>query len=253
MRLVCRQNLYFNQYRKGVKKINNIQVIDAPCGAGKTSWAIQTINEKTDESYIYCTPFLDEIDRIRKSCGRYRRFSEPLPYTGTKIDNFNELLATGGDIAVTHITFLNATQETLELIRTGDYTLIIDEVLEVVTDFNKVQSVENVSRQTITKEDIKFLLEQNIIQIAKDNRVIWCGGEYGDDFKFSEVQRYARLNRLYCVDNKLLIAVFPPEMFKYFKDVYIMTYLFDGSTFKYYLDLFGIRYETVSIENNAGK
>ena len=230
-----------------------ITVIDAPCGAGKTSWAIQTINENTDESYIYCTPFLDEIDRIRKSCGGYRRFSEPLPYTGAKIDNFNELLATGGDIAVTHITFLNATQETSELIRTGNYTLIIDEVLDVVKDFNKVQSVENASRQTITKEDIKFLLEQNIIQIAKDNRVIWHGGEYGDDFKFSEVQRYARLNRLFCIDNKLLIAVFPPEMFKCFKQVYIMTYLFGGSIFKYYLDLFGIEYETVSTANSGGK
>lgn len=231
----------------------SIQVIDAPCGAGKTSWAIQNINENSDESFIYCTPFLDEIDRIRKACGRYQRFSEPIPFTGAKIDNFNELLATGGDIAVTHITFLNATQETLDLIRTGNYTLIIDEVLDVVTDFNKVQSVENTSRQTITKEDIKFLLEREIISIAPDNRVIWCGGEYGDDFKFSEVQRYARLNRLYCVDNKLLLAVFPPEMFKYFKSVYIMTYLFGGSIFKYYLDLFDIKYETVSVSYGSGK
>ena len=163
------------------------------------------------------------------------------------------MLASGEDIAVTHITFLNATQETLELIRTGNYTLIIDEVLDVVTDFNKVQSVENASRQTITKEDIKFLLERDIICITHDNRVVWSGGEYGDDFKFSEVQRYARLGRLYCVDSKLLLAVFPPEMFKCFKHVYIMTYLFGGSIFKYYLDIFGIKYETVSIAHEAEK
>lgn len=157
------------------------------------------------------------------------------------------------DIAVTHTTFLNATQETLELIRTGNYTLIIDEVLDVVTDFNNVQSVESASRQTITKEDIKFLFGQGIIQISNDNRVIWCGGEYSDDFKFSEVQRYAKLNRLYCVDSKLLIAVFPPEMFKYFKHVYIMTYLFSGSIFKYYLDMFNISYELASVVCNDGK
>ena len=170
-----------------------------------------------------------------------------MPYSGTKISNFNELLTTGVDIAVTHVTFLNAAQETLDLIRTGNYTLIVDEALDVVTDFNKVQSVESASRQSITKDDIDFLLARDIIRIASDNRVVWLGGEYGSDFKFSEVQRYAGLNRLYCVDNKLLLAVFPPEMFTCFKAVYIMTYLFAGSIFKYYLDLFDIQYEIVSV------
>ncbi len=177
------------------------------------------------------------IDRVRKACGNYSRFDEPLPYTGSKIDNFNELLADGKDIAVTHTTFLNATQETLDLIRMGNYTIVIDEVLDVVTDFNKVQTVESASRQTVTKGDISFLLERGIIRIADDNRVIWCGGEYSDDFKFSEVQRFANLKRLYCISGKLLLAVFPPEMFKCFDSVYIMTYMFSGSIFKYYLDI----------------
>ncbi len=136
------------------------------------------MNENTEKSFIYCTPFLDEIDRVRKACGNYSRFDEPLPYTGSKLDNFNELLADGKDIAVTHTTFLNATQETLDLIRTGNYTLVIDEVLDVVTDFNKVQTVESATRQTVTKGDIAFLLERGIIEIADDNLVIWCGGEY---------------------------------------------------------------------------
>lgn len=235
--------------------INKVQVIDAPCGVGKTSWAVQNINDNNEESYIYCTPFLDEIERVRKSCGNYNRFLEPTPYNCTKIDNFNKLLASGNDIAVTHTTFLNATPETLELIRTGNYTLIIDEVLDVVTDFNKVQSVENASRQSVSKADIKFLLDNQVIQIEKDNRVVWCGGEYGDDYKFSEVQRFAKLNRLYCIDDKLLLAVFPSEMFKCFNEVYILTYMFGGSIFKYYLDLFNIEYElkSVSKDDKSGR
>lgn len=204
-------------------------------------------------SFIYCTPFLDEIDRIRRDCGQYRRFSEPLPYNGTKIDDFNTLLSAGTDIAVTHTTFLNATPETLELIRQGDYTLIVDEALDVVQDFNNVQPVEYSTRQTITGEDVKFLLERGIIQIEHDNSVTWCAGEYGDDLKFSAVQRYAKLGRLYCVNRKLLLAVFPPEMFNCFKQVDIMTYLFNGSIFKYYLDRFGVAYETVSVAPENGK
>ena len=65
--------------------------IDAPCGAGKTSWAIQYMNENEGESFIYCTPFLDEIARIREHCG-VERFNEPQPYDfGTKIEDFNNL------------------------------------------------------------------------------------------------------------------------------------------------------------------
>ncbi len=209
------------------------------------------MNENTEKSFIYCTPFLDEVDRIRRSCGNYSRFVEPRPYAGSKLDNFNELLADGRDIAVTHTTFLNATEETLDLIRTGKYTLVIDEALDVVKEFNKVQTVECASRQSVTEGDISFLLARGVIQIAEDNHVVWRGGEYGEDFKFREVQRLANLKRLYCIDGKLLLAIFPPEMFTCFDAVYIMTYLFDGSVLKLYLDMFGLSYERKSVKREG--
>ena len=140
----------------------------------------------------------------------------------------------------------------MELIRTGRYTLILDEELDVVQDFNSVQAVEAASRQTITGEDVKFLIEHHIISVGKDNRVSWCCTEYSDDLKFSAVQKYARLGRLFCVDGRLLLAVFPPEMFRCFAEIYIMTYLFSASYFRYYLDLFEIMYETVSVMSNEG-
>lgn len=230
--------------------INKVQVIDAPCGAGKTSWAIQNINDNPDKSFIYCTPFLDEVDRIRKYCGNYERFTEPLPYTSTKIDDFNSLLAQGKDVAVTHTTFLNATPETLDLIRVGNYVLIIDEVLDVVEDFNKSQSVESSDRQSMSSSDIKFLLDNNIIRIEPDNKVIWCGGEYGKDYKFSEVKRYAELGRLYCVGGNFLLTIFPPEIFSYFQSAYVLTYIFGGSAFKYYFDLFNIEYELKCVSHS---
>lgn len=227
-------------------------MIDAPCGEGKTSWAIQYINDNKDENYVYCTPFLDEITRIRKECdSNYRRFVEPTYNNGTKIDNFNRLLAECSDIAVTHTTFLNSTAETLEFIRSGDYTLIVDEVLDVVESFNKIQSVEDMPRQKVTKDDVEFLLEHQIIQIQNDYRVIWNDREYGERLKFAEVERLAKLGRLYCVNNNFLVTVFPSEIFKCFKNVYILTYMFGGSTFKYYLDLFNIQYELKSVQTEA--
>ena len=46
--------------------MNTIHVIDAPCGAGKSSFAIQMINQHPEQRFIYCAPFLDELDRIKR-------------------------------------------------------------------------------------------------------------------------------------------------------------------------------------------
>ncbi len=152
---------------------------------------------------------------------------------------------------MTHMTFLNATPDTLELIRMGEYTLIIDEELDVVEDFNRVQSVECAPRQGVTKEDVRMLLDNDIIRL-EGNRVVWNGGQYSTECKFSEVQKFAKLNRLYLIADVFLIAVFPPEMFRCFDKIYILTYLFEGSVFKYYLDLFGIEYDFASVSIDEG-
>ena len=231
--------------------MTKITVIDAPCGAGKTSWAIQQMGKNREKAYIYCTPLLDEIERIRKACG-YQRFSEPQPYNGSKICDFNNLLENGGSVAVTHVTFLNATPETLVQIRNGRYTLILDETLDVVIEFNKTQAVEDSPRQAITKQDMKMLLEHGIIRLHPDYRVEWCGGEYGADFKFAEVKRLAQLGVLFCVREKLLVAVFSPEIFRLFEEVYVLTYMFNGSILKNYFQLFELDYEVASIVRNDG-
>lgn len=228
-----------------------IKVVDAPCGAGKTTWAINEINRRKETSYVYCTPFLDEISRIRDKCGR-SRFAEPQPYTGSKLDNFNELLINGTSTAVSHVTFLNATHDTLQAIHEGSYTLILDEVLDVVMDFNSVQTVENSPRQSIAKADIEMLVDKQMISIDTQTcKVTWCGGDYGEQFKFAELKKFASMGRLYWARDSLLIAVFPPEMFTMFDDVYVLTYMFQGSILKYYFDLFQIEYETASIDTET--
>lgn len=155
---------YFSQHER-MNIIGEIIVIDAPCGSGKTSWAIQYIKEHTEDSFVYCTPFLDEIERIRRACGK-SRFREPNNYESTKIENFNELLAVGTDIAVTHSTFINATAETKELIEQGEYTMLLDEALEVVVDFNKITSVERAPEQRVSAGDIRMMKDQGLIHIG---------------------------------------------------------------------------------------
>ena len=170
------------------------------------------MNSLPDDSFVYCTPYLAEIKRVREACG-YSRFKEPLPYSGSIINSFNELLAKGETIAVSHSTMLNATPDTIELFHEGDYTLITDEVLDVVCEFNDLHSVECSPRQGMSKKDVEMLIEQGMIVIESDCHVRWLCGEYGTNSKFSEVERLAKLGRLYCIRDKLLAAVFPPETF----------------------------------------
>jgi len=56
---------------------NRIKVIDGYPGIGKSSWAIQNINESDENKKIlYITPFLKEADRIATSCAK-KKFLQP--------------------------------------------------------------------------------------------------------------------------------------------------------------------------------
>lgn len=52
------------------------KVCDALCGAGKTVSCINMMNRNTDTKYIFITPYLDEVDRIKRDCAS-RDFESP--------------------------------------------------------------------------------------------------------------------------------------------------------------------------------
>ena len=43
--------------------MSKITVVDSICGAGKTSWAIQFMDNNFKDRYIYITPFLEEMKK----------------------------------------------------------------------------------------------------------------------------------------------------------------------------------------------
>jgi hypothetical protein len=239
--------------------MGKITVVDAPCGAGKTTWAIQEMARHPERAYIYCTPFLDEIDRVIEECDRRIApgwmQSPQSAYNFTKLEDFNRLLARGDNVAVTHTTFLNATPETLQALHEGEYTLILDEALDVVQEFNAAQTVAKSPRQTVTKEDIRsVLLGKGMVSIAEDGKVTWLDGEaHTRDFKFYEVQRFAELGRLYCVDRAMLMVVYPAEIFEALAQTYVLTYMFGGSILKPYCEAFDLSYKLASIVDEDGE
>lgn len=199
-----------------------INVIDAPCGYSKTSWAIQYMNEmpKDSHQFIYVTPFLEEVERVRDSVTT-RSFFEPKSIKGeTKLDDLHRLLSEGKDICTTHALFQMANEETKELLRVNNYTLILDEVLNVI------------EQVPLRKSDIKLLREANTISIIKDEAdlqyIKWNENKVDYDTKYNNIKFMALSNNLMYFDDTALIWKFPCEIFLSFQNVFVLTYFFKG-------------------------
>ena len=68
-----------------------VKVVDAMMGTGKTSAAINYINENLEQKrFLYITPYLDEVDRVKKSCPG-AKFYSPKPFRNTRGGKFIDL------------------------------------------------------------------------------------------------------------------------------------------------------------------
>ena len=223
----------------------HITIVDSIMGSGKTSWAIQYMNSNPDKSFIFVTPFLEQIERIKKNSNRV--FYDPKNWERTKRDDFNVLIEDGRDIAVTHCTFSHANEETIRLLRESHYTLIIDEAVDVLVDFNIACG------DSINKDDIKMLFNERFISAGTNGKVSWLKQLYPNIkyWKYWKVEHCARNGNLFYLNEAFLVWQFPPEIFSLFDDIYIMTYLFSGSMMAPYFQIHGIGYQMATIEKDA--
>lgn len=229
-----------------VRTISKITVVDAPCGAGKTSWAIQQFRRNPDKQYIYVTPLLDEIKRIKHATESIRKFEDPKYEDGRKIHGFNRLLANGDDIALTHSTFANSNDETLRLLKEAAPVLVMDETINILVDYNETQG-KAYRLSGKYEANIKLLIDGGYIEVDEYGRVNWVSANSYPDSAFSAVERLARSGNLLWLDKKLLLWEFPPQIFQYFSEIYVLTYLFEGSYLKPFFDYHGLEYEKKSV------
>ena len=136
----------------------SIYVIDEMMGRGKTSAMINYINQSGDDvRYLFIVPLLTEVERIRKGCAS-KDFVEPSQFGG-KLNNIKQLLAEGRNIVPTHALFSRFDDETLQYIKDGNYTLVMDEITTVIRDIR------------ITRHDYKLLTE-HYIQSTESGQVV---------------------------------------------------------------------------------
>jgi len=203
-------------------------------GSGKTSAAIEMMNQDKENKYIYITPFLDEVQRIKQNTNR--TFHEPKIHqrknrTIFKHEAFHELLKQNKNIVSTHSLFSRANEETKELIYSNDYILILDEVMDVVEQID------------LKDDDLETMLNSDLIHIDdKTGLVTWNEDKQDKETAYNHIKEMAKNKNIYIYDGKIFIWTFPVQVFKSFKDVYLLTYLFDAQIQKYYYDLHNLNY-----------
>lgn len=221
------------------KKTENtkIVVIDSIMGSGKTTWAINKMNSSPDDKFIYITPYLDEIQRVKELTKANNKMYEPTYKGNSKTNHFHEMLADGKNVCSTHALFQNANQVTREVLHANEYTLILDEVMNVVEEF------------FISTDDMELLFDQKLVYI-EDSYLLWNSDKSDYSGKFENIKNMALNRNLVFVGEKLLFWNFPVDIFKYFKEVYILTYLFDAQIQKHYYDFHGIKYTKKQLDDD---
>ena len=216
-----------------------VNIVDAIMGAGKTQSIMNYINQsEPDKKFLVITPFLDEITRYRTYCKEKNFKSPKFEKQKTKLDNIKYLIEKGENIVSTHALFQKFDNELIDICRAQNYTLIMDEVANVIDEY------------TITKQDFEILKNTYVTINPETKQLIWKE-EYSDyKGKFDNEKRLCELGSLVCYGNDLMVWLFPIETFNSFRNIFILTYKFELQLQRYYYDYYGLQYIFWSVEGN---
>ena len=210
-------------------------------GTGKSQSAIAYMNAHPNDRFIYISPFQSEANRIATNCPELD-FVEPLDrkpqYQYTKTGHTRHLLLEGRNIASTHQCFKFYTPDMLEMITEQGYTLIIDENVTTIDSF------------VYHPDDLEIAVRGGLLR------------EEGDTYTVTDVEyagvALAQMMRLFKSRNLFKHKVkggreavwfwsLPVDLLTAFKDVFILTYMFEGQDLHQHLTMNGLPYQKVGV------
>ena len=144
-----------------------ITIVDDIMGSGKSTWAINYINDNPDRKFLCIVPLLSECERFKD--GTDIDIVDPEKW-GSKWKHFRWLVENEKNIVTTHSLIQKMDLDMLELLKSKDYVLMIDECLDVLDTYK------------ITKDDMKIIFEQKLVSLDDKGFLIW-----NDDKKYKGV------------------------------------------------------------------
>ena len=103
--------------------MEKVKVIDSIMGSGKSTFMIKHMNSNPENRYLYITPYLTEVQRIKDACPDVD-FATPSEEAITKMADFHYLMKEGKSIVMTHELFsrLSMSQAVCQRIKEYRYT-----------------------------------------------------------------------------------------------------------------------------------
>lgn len=218
-----------------------VYIVDEIMGRGKSWAAINYMNSHADEKFLYITPYLSEInERIIPNCPERNFVTPDDNKMGTKTRHLKNLLNKGRNIASTHALFKKFDEELIEICREQNYTLIMDEVSDVVEKYG------------IGSEDLNTLMEKYVDIDEETNLFHWRESKSSyRDKKFMQEKRLCDLGCLGKYGEDVMMWLFPIQAFNAFNKVYILTYLFNAQIQRYYYDYYRLPYTYLHVAGNS--
>ena len=212
-----------------------VKIVDDIMGSGKSTWAINYINANKHKRFLCIVPLLTECDRFKENTEI--EIVDPEKW-GTKWKNFRWLVENNKNIVTTHSLIQKMDIDMLELLKSKDYVLMIDECLDVLDTYK------------ISKDDMKIIFNEKLVSLDEDGFLVWNEEKNPYRGVYNDIKRLCSFKSLmgFKKDNsdelaRIIMWNFPVDFFKCFEESYIFTYLWEGSIQKSYFDIHGIKYE----------
>ena len=221
---------------------DKVLAICATMGKGKSTYIINYMNNHPNKQFIYVTPNLTEVDRVRRATNF--RFITP---TGkSKLKDLKNLIFNGKSVAITHALFKTLDQEIITLIKSTPIHLVIDETVDC---FKKLK---------VSKQDISVMLDKGMIEVVElgegdetyyrvvynDEKVMVEGYPVSKWQGLAQHQLYAKHiegKDVYTTDKcEWLISMLPHDIYNAAEEVTLLTYNFEHTDMWCYLKLHSI-------------
>lgn len=204
--------------------------------------AINHINDNQNKKFLCIVPLLKECERYEEKTSI--DIIDPEKW-GSKWKHFRWLVENDKNIVTTHALIQKMDLDMLELLKSKDYTLMIDECLDVLSPYK------------ISKDDIKIIFNEHLVSLDENGFLVWNEDKKPYKGVYGDIKRLCSFKSLmgFKKDNsdelaRILMWNFPVDFFKCFEESYIFTYLWDGSIQKSYFDIHGIKYEKYMLDDN---
>lgn len=247
-------NIQTIQINKGVSI--TVHVVDSVMGSGKSSAAIQYINDHPDKRYLVVVLFNEETERFAEECKNVefaipdRRFNKE-DSTFNKSNHLRLLVEEGLNIVLTHSLFSYMSEETCDLIADQAYTIFIDEAMDVIDQIE------------IAEDDMRMYINSGAVtkdEDSEDDSIVFYSNSPNFSYngkRFEDVHRFVKTNRLVVAKNKsnnkseMYYITMYKRMFELSEDIYILTYLFEGCLLRAFFDLHHIPYDYYGVQKTA--